>query len=588
MPIEMTLNLPVDLQKPLDLAIKNWQNSGNTKRLWSKDQGLWNSPATGDATEVEDPATQDQLAWLDVIDRQQQELPQLRDLQGDVRSASFESVVVLGMGGEALCAQAIAQGLGRQPGFPEPRLLDTIDTDAIKRLRDSLDLAKTLFIVSSKSGNTLETNLLKSWFFDQMKNAVGNEAGSHFLAITDPESRLHRSAQEDNFKRVYLCDPSIAGSYAALSNFGMVPSAVSGLDLPRWLEQTQQAVKACQSEDILQNPGIHLGLVLGTAALLKRDKLTLIVSPRLNGLRAWIEQLIATSTGKHAKGIIPVCGEHIAPPSHYGKDRVFVAMQFAGETNAEQDKQLAKLEQAGHPVLHFSLDSPYAIADQFFIWQIAAVVAAALLGVPPFAQPDIEPATIETRMRLDDFLETGKLKAAEPVYAEGGDHGSLLYASKKYAARLRKAAGSKPRLEQLLKAHLDQLKPGDYFAVLAYLPDTEQNLQAIQFFRHQVRGAKKVATTLSFGPAALHATGQLFKGGPNTGVYLQLTADHPRDNPVPGTKYSFPTVVDALAAGDLEILEQRARRIVRIHLGPDIKAGLRRLSETIEAALKDS
>jgi hypothetical protein len=238
--------------------------------------------------------------------------------------------------------------------------------------------------------------------------------------------------------------------------------------------------------------------------------------------------------------------------------------------------------------LHFSLDSPYAIADQFFIWQIAAVVAAALLGVPPFAQPDIEPATIETRMRLDDFLETGKLKAAEPVYAEGGDHGSLLYASKKYAARLRKAAGSKPRLEQLLKAHLDQLKPGDYFAVLAYLPDTEQNLQAIQFFRHQVRGAKKVATTLSFGPAALHATGQLFKGGPNTGVYLQLTADHPRDNPVPGTKYSFPTVVDALAAGDLEILEQRARRIVRIHLGPDIKAGLRRLSETIEAALKDS
>jgi glucose-6-phosphate isomerase len=586
MPMQMSFNLPADLQKSLVQASKDWQDSGNTRKLWSKDQSLWNMQ--DDAINEGHHDAEDHLAWLDSLDRQQQDLPQLRDLQGDVRSASFESVVLLGMGGEALCAQVIAQAFGRLSGFPAIYFLDTVDPEPIKRLRESLDLAKTLFLVSSKSGNTLETNPLKSWFFDQMKTAVGNEAGSHFLAITDPDSRLQQSAQEDNFKRVFLSEPSITGPYTALCNFGMVPAAVLGLDLPRWLEQASQASKACQSDDTVENPGIHLGLLLGAAALQKRDKLTLISSSQPNGLGAWIEQLLATSTGKDAKGIIPICGEHIAPPSHYGKDRLFVCMQLAGEENADLERQLAKLQQAGHPLLRLRLDSPYDLAQQFFIWQVAAFVAAAVLSVRPFDQPDIEAASIETRMRLDDFQETGKLKSAEPIYAEGGDHGALLYASRKYAARLRKAAGSKPRLEQLLKAHLDQIRTGDYFAVLAYLPDTEQNQQAIQYFRHQVRGAKKTATCLGFGAAALHATGQLFKGGPNTGVFLQITADQNADVPIPSSKYSFGILSDALAAGDLEVLEQRGRRIVRVHLSSDIKTGLRRLSETIESALNDS
>jgi hypothetical protein len=450
---------------------------------------------------------------------------------------------------------------------------------------DEVNLSEALVIVASKSGSTLEPNILKQFFFDEVRRVVGPEnVGSHFVAITDPGSKMEQVAKDDGFRYIFYGDPQIGGRYSALSNFGLVAATVAGLHVGKLLDEAAKGV-ASAKEPIQNNPGVQLGLLLGTAANAGRDKITIFTSPEIYDLGAWLEQLIAESTGKQGKGITPVDREAIGPPEVYGNDRVFayVRLKSAADVSAQSDldAKVAALEAAGHPVVTIEIEDLYEIFGQFFTWEIATAVAGSVMGINPFNQPDVEAAKIETRTLTTEYEKTGELPERQPVLSEAGIE---LYATEAYAAKLRSAAPT-DSLTGFLRAHLDELRAGDYFAALAFLPMFPEHEAAIQVLRHRVRDRKHVATCLGFGPRFLHSTGQDYKGGPNTGVFLQITAKHAEDEDIPGQKYSFGVVIDAQAAGDLAVLEARGRRALRVHLGADVSAGLNALNAAVAAAL---
>jgi hypothetical protein len=472
---------------------------------------------------------------------------------------------------------------GQQPGFPALHIVDSTDPAQVKAARDKVNLAETLVVVASKSGSTLEPNVLKQYFFEEMKKAVGAaKAGSHFLAITDPGSKMEKVAKADGFRHIFYGDPQIGGRFSALSNFGLIPATVAGLDTAKLLAEAAKAVVSAKLAPA-QNPAVQLGLLLGTAANSRRDKITVFTSPEIYDLGAWLEQLIAESTGKLGKGITPVDRETIAAPAVYGNDRIFVYVRLTGTADSSQDAKVAALEAADQPVIRIEISDLYEIFGQIFTWEVATAVAGSVMGINPFNQPDVESAKIETRALTTEYEKTGKLPERKPVLVDAS--GIQLYATDAYAAKLKAAAPSQT-LAGYLKAHLDQIHPGDYFAALAFLPMFPGHEAAIQSFRHKVRDQKHVATCLGFGPRFLHSTGQDYKGGPNTGVFLQITADHAVDVEIPGQKYSFGIVIDAQAAGDLAVLESRGRRALRVHLGSDVAAGLKLLGAAFDAALK--
>jgi glucose-6-phosphate isomerase len=567
----LTSTLPADLQSSYKRAAAEWRKDNKLQRLWQKDASLWTSDDESDW-----------LGWLDIVERQQKDLASFRELSADIQSAGFESALLLGMGGSSLCPEVLALTFGRQKGFPQLEVLDSTDPEQVGDRRRSINLEKTIFIVSSKSGSTLEPNILKQYFFDEVSRAVGAEqAGQHFIAVTDPGSKMEKVAKGDRFRHIFYGDKQIGGRYSALSNFGIVAAAVQGLDVQRLLSEAQQAVNAAKNDDPEQNPGLKLGLILGAAANAGHDKITFCCSPEIYDLGAWFEQLIAESTGKQGKGITPVDREHIAAPDHYADDRIFAYVRLEGGKNDKLDQQMAALELAGQPVVRLAVKDLYGIAQQFFTWEIATAVAGSVIGINAFNQPDVEASKLETRRLTEAYEETGKLEEPAPIFSGQNGSGIKVFADRKYAARL----GQAKDLDSVIKAHLDQIHADDYFAVLAYINMTQQNEDAIQYFRHQVRGAKKVATCLGFGPRFQHSTGQDYKGGPNTGVFIQVTADHPQDLPVPGQKYTFSVVIAAQAAGDLTVLQQRDRRAIRVHLGADVKQGLKQLSAAVEKAL---
>lgn len=563
--------LPRDLRSTVDAAAADWQNNKKIERFWKKDATLWTN---------DDEAKW--LGWIDIVERQQKDAASFKALAQDVTSAGFSSAVLLGMGGSSLCPEVLAVTFGTQKSFPALHIVDSTDPAEVKAARDKVDLAKTLVIVASKSGSTLEPNVLKQYFFAEVEKVVGaGKPGSHFIAITDPGSKMEQVAKSDGFRHIFYGDPAIGGRYSALSNFGVVAATIAGLNTDKLLAEAAKAVAAAK-KPVSENAAVQLGLILGSAANAKRDKITIFTSPEIYDLGAWMEQLIAESTGKIGKGITPVDREAIGPPSVYGDDRIFAYVRFAGTADKSQDAKVAALEAAGHPVVHFEISDLYEIFGQFFTWEIATAVAGSIMGINPFNQPDVEAAKVETRSLTSAYEKTGKLPERSPVLK---DSGVEIYATDTYAAKL-KAAAPSATLSGYLKAHLGQLHSGDYFATLAFLPMFAENEEIIQGFRHKVRDAKRVATCLGFGPRFLHSTGQDYKGGPNTGVFLQITADHAIDVPIPGQKYSFGVVIAAQAAGDLAVLESRGRRAMRVHLGKDIAAGLKTLSAAVEQALK--
>jgi transaldolase/glucose-6-phosphate isomerase len=564
-----TYKLPDPLARAVATSLEDWKTINKVQRLWLKDASLW--------TGADESSW---LGWLAITGEQLARIGVFKPIADDVKKARFKYALLLGMGGSSLCPEVLRMTFGKVKGFPELHVLDSTDPAQIKALEAKLDLKRTLCIVSSKSGSTLEPNIYKQYFFDRVKAKVGEkEAGNRFIAITDPGSKMQQVAEADRFRKVFMGVPSIGGRYSALSNFGMVPAAVMGLDVAKFLKNTEEMVQACgASSPPGSNPGVILGTILGAAANHGRDKLTFITSPGIFDLGAWLEQLIAESTGKNGKGIIPVDRERPARPTGYGSDRVFAYLRLASKPNKAQDTAVAALEKAGHPVVRITLPNIYNLGQEFFRWEIATAVAGSIIGINAFNQPDVEASKVETRKLTSEYETTGKLPPEAPFFE---DHGIKLFADEKNTSTLKGPA----TLTGILRTHLSRLGAGDYFAVLGYVPMNPANEKALQGIRHAVRDSRKVATVLGFGPRFLHSTGQAYKGGPNSGVFLQITCDDAKDLPVPGQKYTFGIVKAAQARGDFAVLAERGRRALRVHLGKNLKGGLAKLAKAIQLAL---
>jgi glucose-6-phosphate isomerase len=567
-------SLPEKLAAAVKTTVAEWQASGKMQRLWQRDASLW----TGD-----DEAKW--LGWLDITEEQISHPVELRNLAKEVWSAGFKDALLLGMGGSSLCPEVLRMTFGKTPGYPNLHVLDSTDPAQVKEFENKIDIARSLFIVSSKSGSTLEPNIFKQYFFERAKQVVGaDKAGSHFIAITDPDSKMQEVAEQDRFRHIFFGRSSIGGRYSALSNFGMVPAAVIGIDTKKFLDRTQEMVRACGSAaPVEENPGAVLGIILGTAAQSGRDKVTIITSADISDLGAWLEQLLAESTGKVGKGIIPVDRERIAAPEVYGTDRVFVYVHTEHATDVVVDAKVAALEKAGHPVVRISMADVYDLGAEFFRWEIATAVAGSILGINAFNQPDVEASKIATRNLTSEYEKNGSLPAEKPVLE---DSGVKLFTDEKNSFALAKAAAGDKSLAGYLKAHLNRIRTGDYFAVLGYIQMNAEHEKSLQTIRHAVRDKKQVATCLGFGPRFLHSTGQAYKGGPNSGVFLQVTCDDALDLPVPGQKYTFGVVKAAQARGDFQVLIDRGRRALRVHLGRDVNAGLATLTAAVQEALE--
>jgi transaldolase/glucose-6-phosphate isomerase len=564
-----TYKLPDSLSGPFSAARDDWKKNEKVRRLWQCDASLWT--ATDESK---------WLGWLGITEEQLAHLSTLEEISADVKKAGFKHALLLGMGGSSLCPEVLRLTFGKIDGYPELHVLDSTDPAQIRAIEDKLNLSSTLCIVSSKSGSTLEPNIYKQYFFERIREKVGEqEVGNRFIAITDPGSKMQQVAERDKFRKIFMGVPSIGGRYSALSNFGMVPAAIMGIDVSKFLNSTQEMVKACGAASAADvNPGVLLGMILGMAANHGRDKLTIVASPGISDLGAWLEQLIAESTGKLGKGIIPVDREPLGKPETYGNDRVFAYLRLEPAPNKSQDAAIDALESLGHPVVRIVVGNIYNLGQEFFRWEIATAVAGSVIGINAFNQPDVEASKIETKKLTSEYETAGKLPAETPFFE--GD-GIKLYADEKNAAALK----GRPRLTDVLKAHLGRLAPGDYFAVLGYVTMNEANEKTLQAIRLAVRDKKKVATVLGFGPRFLHSTGQAYKGGPNSGVFLQVTCDDAVDLPVPGQKYTFGTVKAAQARGDFAVLAQRGRRALRVHLGRDVAAGLATLSKAVKQGI---
>jgi transaldolase/glucose-6-phosphate isomerase len=565
----VSYTLPAKLSAAVDSTLTDWAKNDKMRRLWRADASLWSGSDENHW-----------LGWLGITDDQVAHSAALTSLAAEVKQAGFKHALLLGMGGSSLCPEVLRLTFGKIEGFPELHVLDSTDPAQIKAIEAKIDLKSTLFIVSSKSGGTLEPNIYKQYFFTRVKEVVGEkEAGNRFITVTDPGSKMQHVAENDHFRHIFAGVPSIGGRYSALSNFGMVPAAVMGLDIVKFLNRTEEMVHACGATvPAADNPGLVLGAILGTAANNGRDKLTIIASPGISDLGAWLEQLLAESTGKSGKGIIPVDRESVGKPENYGADRVFAYLRLESAPDQSQDDAVAALEKAGQPVVRIAVQDPYAIGEEFFRWEIATAVAGSIIGINAFNQPDVEASKIATRKLTSEYETTGKLPAEEPFFEA---EGIKLYADPKNSEALKDGK----TLAAILKRHLSRAGQGDYFALLGYITMNAENESALQTIRHTVRDKKKLATVLGFGPRFLHSTGQAYKGGPNTGVFLQITCDNAVDIPVPDQKYTFGVVKAAQARGDFAVLAERGRRALRVHLGKDVQSGLAKIKAAVDQAL---
>ncbi|MDQ2947123.1 MAG: bifunctional transaldolase/phosoglucose isomerase, partial [Acidobacteriota bacterium] len=569
----LTRQLPKALESAVEQAIVDWDSSGKVKRLWDGDASLW----TG-----QDEAQW--LGWLTITDDQLAHLRHLHQIADEARSGGFRDAAVLGMGGSSLCPEVLSLIFGKQAGYPELHVLDSTDPAQIAAFEKKLDLAKTLFVVSSKSGTTLEPNIYQAYFYDRVKQAVGaDKVGNRFVAVTDPGSKMESVAHSQGFRHVFFGLPSIGGRYSALSDFGMVPGAIMGIDIPKLIDRAEVMVHACAScVPAKENPGLELGAILGVLGNAGRNKITLLQSPGLADLGAWLEQLLAESTGKEGKGLIPVDREPLGRPDAYGNDRLFVYTRLESDADEDQSKHIDTLAAFGHPVVRIVVKDVYDLGQEFFRWEFATAVAGSILGINPFNQPDVEASKIATRKLTSDYEKTGKLTYQHPILDE---HGLWIFANTENAEALKRALGGETGLVNMLGAHLNRLHEGDYFGLLAYIEMNREHENALEQIREKIRDHKRVATCLGFGPRFLHSTGQAYKGGPNSGVFLQITCNDPADLAIPGQKFTFSVVKAAQALGDLQVLVERKRRALRLHITGDLGQGLQRLNQAIADAL---
>jgi len=564
------LALGSSIGKAVENSTEEWRASAKIRRLWQHDKSVW----TGT----------DEDKWLGWLNSAASaDVADYEDFAQRVKGQNFTDAVVLGMGGSSLGPEVLAETFSRKSGFPKLHVLDSTDPAQVRTMESTIDIARTLFIVSSKSGGTTEPNVMKDYFFARVSEAIGaDKAGHRFIAVTDPGSSLEKVATKQGFARIFHGDPTIGGRYSVLSPFGLVPAAAAGIDLRALLKHALSMVRSC-GPDVPphENPGAQLGLAMGLAGLEGRDKVTILSSKKISDFGAWAEQLIAESTGKDGKGLIPIDGEPLGDVALYGNDRFFIDLRTEAENDTAHDDKLAALEKAGHPVVRIVMKSIDHIGQEFFRFEMATAVAGAVLGINPFNQPDVEDAKIKTRELIAAFEKSGALPAEKPVVSSAQ---ADVYTDDKNAAALRRA-GADGDLGSWLKAHLARSGAGDYVALLAYIERNHAHVDALQHMRLEVRDKRHLATCAEFGPRFLHSTGQAYKGGPNSGVFLQITSDDAKDLPVPGQKATFGVIKAAQARGDFDVLTERGRRALRVHLKGDLESGLKMLDTAIQNAL---
>ena len=521
-------------------ALADLEQSQVISRIWNGDHTVWKP----DPTEISD-----RLGWLTVTGFMREQLPELEAFGTEVRDAGFRWFVLLGMGGSSLGPEVLRQTFGSAPGYPELIVLDSTVPGWVQSVADAIDPAQTLFLVSSKSGSTTEPNMFYAYFRGLVEQAVGAEqAGSHFIAVTDPGSSLAKLAEEQGFRRVFLNPADLGGRYSVLSYFGLVPAAAIGLDVKKLIDRADQMRGSTEPAiPVADNPGAWLGAVMGANAQAGRDKLTLVTSPAISSFGLWVEQLIAESTGKEGTGIIPVAGEPLVPPRHYGDDRLFVYLRLAGDDNAQNNAAIKAIEVSGQTVVYVELDDIYDLGSEFFRWEMATAVAGSILGINPFDQPNVQAAKDMTERVLGQFESSGKL----PEMEEPASIGELL----------------------------DQVGAGDYLAIMAYIPQSPEVDLALDDLRRRVMEKYGIATTMGYGPRFLHSTGQLHKGGPASGLFLQITGEHTQDITIPGVAFTFGVLADAQALGDLQALRSSGRRAARVDVGRSPEQGIRDLAE---------
>ncbi len=558
----MIERLTPELRAAFNAAAVKWESGERTGRIWEGDSTVW----TG----------RDEAYWLGWLDAPEREAARLGDYAELARVAAHKGirdVLLLGMGGSSLGAEVLRRSFGKVPGSPRLHVLDSTHPDQVRAFAEEIDPRRSWVVVASKSGSTVEPNLLLSYFLERFTAELGAAAAARFIAVSDPDSSLDRFAREKGFLALVPGEPTIGGRFSAISPFGLVPAALLGIDLARYLERAAEIAADCREVAVGRNPGVALGLALGVAAQAGRDKLTLVLAPEIAALGAWLEQLVAESTGKLGQMILPVDGEALAPPNWYGRDRLFVVVRYAGRLSAEQEDAVATLLFAGQPVIELDCADLASLGAEFFRWEFATAVAGAHLHLHPFDQPDVEAAKVAARSLTQAVEETGSLPAETPFYAE---HGVELFADPDEAAALLLAADERS-LRGLIAAHLDRARPGDYVALCAFLEMSPANEAAMAELRNAVSKVTGVATTVGFGPRFLHSTGQAHKGGPATGLFLQLTDKPNADLPVPDRRLTFGQVIASQARGDFEVLTQRGRRALRIHLAMGAEKGLRRV-----------
>lgn len=557
-------SLPDGIRADIDRVSADVSDAKLIDRIWSKDASVWTSNGE-----------ENWLGWLDIVESESNETAKYNELANEIAEAAFDYIVLMGMGGSSLGPEVLAKTIGNS----RFHILDSTVPAQVLSLHSRIDPARTLFIVASKSGSTLEPNCFFAYFYDVVASLVGTEnAGRQFIAITDPGSKMEQAARDHGFRHIIFGEPTVGGRFSALSPFGLTAAALVGFDVTGFLAKAEAMTHVCRSKDLSINDGARLGIFLGACHAAGRDKLTIIASSRVATLGAWLEQLIAESTGKNGVAIIPVDGEPLAVRNfdNYGNDRAFVFLSM-GE-DREYSQATDELLKCGHPCVTITLGDEYDLASEFFKWEFATAVAGSLMRIDPFDQPDVESAKIEARKLTDEYESTGSLPSETPCLETADlafyNSGS---ANSEIANGISDAAS-------LIARHLGRIKSGDYFALLAYVEMTDETRSILRSICDSVLNKTGAATCLGFGPRFLHSTGQAYKGGPNSGVFLQITADDSDDIAVPGRKFTFGVVAAAQARGDLQVLADRDRRALRIHISGDVMAGSRQIAKLVADA----
>lgn len=555
---------PNDLQPVIKGGLEKLNQQNAAQRIWNGDASFWKSD------NQTQEAIHNRLGWLTVANAMQEKCSEITNFVNEARQAGYQSAVLLGMGGSSLCPEVLRLTFGIAPGYLKLFVLDTTDPDTILSVEQQVDLNTTLFIVASKSGKTLETLSQFKYFYDKVSQLGGTNAGEHFIAITDAGTSLEQLAREHTFRHIFTNPADIGGRYSALSFFGLVPGALIGVDIEKLLSRAQQMMQECAADHPAQdNPGLWLGAALGMLATEQgRNKITFAISPGIASFGLWVEQLIAESTGKEGRGLVPIASEELGKPQDYGDDRVFVYLRLDGSQNSQLNDAIETLVAAGQPEIHYDLRDNYDLGTQFFLWEFAIATAGFFLDINPFDEPNVQESKDNTNNILAQYEKQGQLPQPQPVLRQDN---ITIYGP----------ASNTRMLTNYLHTFLSQVRPGDYIALMAYVQQTGESEGALEDLRVRLRDLYKVATTLGFGPRFLHSTGQLHKGGANNGVFIQITGQDQHDIPIPGKPYTFGILKAAQALGDFYSLENHQRRVISISIAGDLGQGLHTIEQAV-------